>query len=96
MKEAFEILLFFTNILLIFAAVWLAGIVNGSIFHSIPRFLGVMAVALTVHSGVDLFITGRYESLIYGLTALIVTFAYLALNYGIYLTLRQILRGGAK
>lgn len=96
MSNFFEFLVFIINILLVFAAGRLAGIVDGSIFSTIPKLIGVMAVALTIHSGLDLFVTGPYESFAYGLTALIVTFAYLALSYGIYLALKQILKGGPK
>lgn len=94
MKLDLEILVLLLNVGLVVAAVWLARILAGSVFANIPRTLIVMAVALTVHSAVDLFVHGPYTFFLYGLTALIAAVAFLFVVYDVYVALKRIATTG--
>ena len=96
MKLILESSVFIINIGLIIAALRLGQVVSGSVFANIPKYIVVMASALTIHSGVDLFLGGRYQFFLYGLTALIVSLSYLAVMYGIYVVLKRISASGGK
>ncbi len=94
MELFLELLVLVLNICLAATAMVVLPIFNGSVFASIPKYILVLAAALVLHSGADLFLTGPYESFLYGLTALIASLSYLALVYGVYEVLREISNKG--
>jgi hypothetical protein len=91
-----EGLIFALNLGLIGAAVWLNQVVSGSVFAAIPKYLGLLGVALMLHSGTHLFLSGRLQTLIYDLTALIGSIVYLLVVYGVFVTLKNISAGGGE
>lgn len=89
-----EFLVFILNICLAGAALALSRIFSGSAFATIPKYMLILAGILILHSSADLFLTGAYESLVYGLSALMASISYVLLVYGTYAVLIKISKGG--
>jgi hypothetical protein len=89
-EQVIEIAVLIVNMGLIAAALWLNRWVSGSVFSRIPRYLIVLGAAMIVHSGSELWL--QDADLIYYVTALIASLAYLMVVYGVFVALRTMSR----
>jgi hypothetical protein len=94
--EMIEITVLILNIGLIAAALWLNRWVSGSVFSKIPKYLIVLGASMMVHSASEIWALGRVDVLVYYVTALIASLAYLMVVYGVFVALGRMPAGGQR